>query len=595
MPMRQSLQMTTVSPDPGLLDLPWHIPLAEWPASILAALPRGLSRHVVRFVKLSGRVIAVKEIGETVAYKEYELLRDLKRLTVPSVDPVGVVAGRRAPDGEPLDSVLITKHLAYSMPYRTLFSQYLRPDTATRLIDALAILLVRLHLSGFYWGDVSLSNTLFRRDAGGFAAYLVDAETGDLHEKLTSGQRDYDLEIARVNIIGELMDLEAGGVLDETVDTVEVGETIVQRYSELWTELTESESFTAGESWRVAARIERLNDLGFDVGELTIATTEGGTEVVIEPKVVDAGHHKRRLMRLTGLDVGENQARRLLNDLDTYRAHEDRKDEDEEFVAHDWLTEVFEPATRAVPRDLRGKLEPAELYHEMLEHRWYLSENEGRDVPMPEAVGHYIESVLRHRPDEKAILGVDTATLQAFEDTAAFSVVDTGSVPAFDDAPMLRPVEEPDLVHDEPAATPSEEPEEVPAQETAEREVVVAAGGGAPAGDDEGAEDLAAATVQLEDLEPEDVEPEDVEPEGVPPEGVEPEGPAATELMPAASRTPALGGALPVGEVPAADGHGRTGQEPAEETTSVGKEKQAPPPRVSAVEKVRGWRPGHRA
>lgn len=444
MPVRQSLQMTTVSPDPALLDLPWHIPLAEWPASILAALPRGLSRHIVRFVKLSGRVIAVKEIGETVAYREYQLLRDLGRLNVPSVEPVGVVAGRTAPDGDVLDSVLITKHLAYSMPYRTLFSQYIRPDTANRLIDALAILLVRLHLAGFYWGDVSLSNTLFRRDAGGFAAYLVDAETGDLHEKLTSGQRDYDLEIARVNIIGELMDLEAGGVLDESVDTVEVGETIVQRYAELWAELTQAERFTAGESWRMAARIKRLNDLGFDVGELTMATTGDGTSLEIQPKVVDAGHHKRRLMRLTGLDVGENQARRLLNDLDTYGAHEDRKDEDEEFVAHDWLTEVFEPATRAVPRELRGKLEPAELYHELLEHRWYLSERADKDVRMSDAVADYIETVLRHRPDERAVLGVDAATLQALEDTATLSAIDPEALAGLADAPMLRPVVEPE-------------------------------------------------------------------------------------------------------------------------------------------------------
>ncbi len=441
--MPQSLQMTTVSPDPALLDLPWHIPLAEWPASILAALPRGLSRHVVRFVKLSGRVIAVKEIGESVAYREYELLRDLNRLGVPSVEPVGVVAGRRAPDGEPLDCVLLTKHLAYSMPYRTLFSQYIHPETGNKLLDALAILLVRLHLTGFYWGDVSLSNTLFRRDAGGFAAYLVDAETGDLHEHLTRGQREYDLEIARVNIIGELMDLEAGGVLDESVDPVEVGETIVARYTELWSELTESESFTSGDRWRVNARINRLNDLGFDVGELTINTTADGTAVEIQPKVVDAGHHKRRLMRLTGLDVQENQARRLLNDLDTYRAHEDLKDEDEEFVAHDWLTEVFEPAVRAVPKDLRGRLEPAELYHEVLEHRWYLSENEKRDVPMAEAVGHYIETVLRHRPDERAILGMDTATLRAIEETSAMTSIDIMETPSeFDDVPMLRPIEE---------------------------------------------------------------------------------------------------------------------------------------------------------
>jgi hypothetical protein len=439
--MPRSLQITAAAPDPALLDLPWHIPLAEWPASVLAALPRGISRHVVRFVKLSGRVIAVKEIGESVAYREYELLRDLNRLEIPCVEPVGVISGRRAPDGEELDTVLITKHLQYSLPYRALFSQHIRPDTAQRLIDALAVLLVRLHLTGFYWGDVSLSNTLFRRDAGEFAAYLVDAETGDIHEKLTAGQREYDLEIARVNIIGELMDLEAGGVLDEDVDTIEVGQTIVQRYTELWSELTAIETFADDQRWRVAARIRRLNALGFDVGELLISAGGDGDSVLIQPKVVDAGHHARRLMRLTGLDVQENQARRLLNDLDTYRAQENLQDEDEEFVAHDWLTEVFEPTVRAVPRDMRGKLEPAEIYHEVLEHKWYLSQELGRDIPTAQAVRSYIETVLRHRPDERAILELDTLTMRAIEDTGVFAPIrDTGTFDAIRDTGVLPAV-----------------------------------------------------------------------------------------------------------------------------------------------------------
>jgi hypothetical protein len=405
------LQITTVAPDSALLDLPWHVPLEDWPAETLAALPRGISRHIVRFARLSGRVIAVKEIGETVAYREYELLRQLSRIDVPSVEPLGVISGRTSPDGEPLEAVLLTEHLSFSLPYRALFSQSLRPDTATRLIDALAVLMVRLHLAGFYWGDVSLSNTLFRRDAETFAAYLVDAETGDLHDKLTDGQRAYDLEVARVNIIGELMDLQAGDFLEEEVDAVAIGAMLVERYDELWTTLTDAESFGLGERWRVQARIERLNDLGFDVGELDITTDVGGTTVSIQPKVVDAGHHSRRLMRLTGLDVQENQARRLLNDLDAYRAATDRQNEDESFVAHDWLTGVFEPAVRAVPRDLRLKLEPAQVFHELLDHRWFLSEQQRRDVPMNEATESYVRTILPYRPDEQAILGVSAADL----------------------------------------------------------------------------------------------------------------------------------------------------------------------------------------
>ncbi len=405
------LQITAASPDPALLDLPWPVPLEDWPDDALAALPRGISRHVVRFAHLSGRVIAIKEIREDLARREYGLLRLLRRLEVPCVEPVGVVTGRVAADGTALDPALVTRHLQFSLPYRALFSQSLRPDTATRLIDALAVLLVRLHLTGFFWGDVSLSNTLFRRDAGAFAAYLVDAETGELHDTLSDGQRAHDLEIARVNIAGELMDLQSGGLLDGDTDAVSTSEVIMGRYRSLWAELTSAESFEQGERWRVDARMRRLNDLGFDVGELSITTDIDGASVQIQPKVVDAGHHSRRLLRLTGLDAGENQARRLLNDLDSYRVALDRQGTSEEIVAHDWVAQVFEPVVRAVPAQLGGKLEPAEVFHEVLEHRWYMAEQRGADVPLPEVVADYLQNVLPTKPDEAAILGVDTESV----------------------------------------------------------------------------------------------------------------------------------------------------------------------------------------
>jgi len=406
-----SLNITAAQPDPALFDLPWHIPLVDWPEDIIAALPRGISRHIVRFVRMSGRVIAIKEIGQVVAHHEYEQLRALRRLDVPSVEPLAVVTGRKAPDGSPLEAVLITEHLQFSLPYRALFSRALRPDTATRFIDALSVLLVRLHLIGFYWGDVSLSNTLFRRDAGEFAAYLVDAETGRLYPELSEGQREYDLEVARVNIIGELMDLEAGEALEPDLDPLDVGASIVSRYRELWAELTASERISANERWRVTKRIERLNRLGFDVGELDMVTDIDGTTVVIQPKVVDAGHHSRRLLRLTGLDAEENQAQRLLNDLDEYRAATDRQNEDQWTVAHDWLDDVFEPVMSAIPRELRGKLEPAQIFHELLDHRWFMSQRENRDVPLPEAVHSYIDTVLRHRPEERAVVESETGKL----------------------------------------------------------------------------------------------------------------------------------------------------------------------------------------
>jgi hypothetical protein len=406
-----ALEITAARPDPAMLDLPWRVPLEEWPEEILAALPRGISRHVVRFVRLSGGVLAVKEIKTDLALREYQLLRNLNRLGMPCVEPFAVVSGRTSADGRELDACLVTRHLQFSLPYRALYSQSLRKGTATRLIDALAVLLVRLHLAGFWWGDVSLSNTLFRRDAGAFAAYLVDAETGELRQRLSDGQREHDLEIARVNIAGELMDLEAGGLLQEDRDPVEVSERIMTRYRDLWGELTGPELIDDRERWRVDDRMRRLNALGFDVDELEITTDIDGTSIRIQPKVVDSGHHSRRLLRLTGLDVRENQARRLLNDLDAFTAATGRQGEDEEIVAHEWLTRVYEPVTRHVPRELLAKLEPAEIFHEVLEHRWYLAERARHDIPIEEAIADYVASVLPGKPDEEAVLGIDTREL----------------------------------------------------------------------------------------------------------------------------------------------------------------------------------------
>ncbi len=398
------LQITGAPSDPDLIRLPWDVPLEEWPVHHLVTLPRGISRHVVRFARLSGRVYAIKEISTRYAKREYQLLWDLARHDAPAVEPVAVVTGRTAPDGSELDSALITRHLQFSLPYRAVLSGSVRPDTLTRLLDALAVLLVRLHLTGFYWGDCSLSNTLFRRDAGAFAAYLVDAETGELHPAISEGQRAHDIDVAHVNIYGEMLDLEAGGLLHPTIDPLAFAEQLVERYHRLWDELTEDEIIEEVDWHRVDQRVRRLNSLGFDVAEMMVRRKAGTSRLIVRPKVVDAGHHQRRLLRLTGLDVEENQARRLLNDLDSFRVSTGLRHEDEAIVAHRWLAEVFQPVVNAIPADLRRKLEPAQLFHEVLDHRWYMSEAAGKDVGLEAAVRSYVDNVLVHKPDEKAVI-----------------------------------------------------------------------------------------------------------------------------------------------------------------------------------------------
>jgi hypothetical protein len=310
--------------------------------------------------------------------------------------------------------VLITRHLEFSLPYRALFTGRAVSDLHNRLIDAVAELLVRLHLAGFFWGDCSLSNTLFRRDAGSLAAYLVDAETGELHPSLSDGQRSYDLSIAEENFAGELLDVmamlaEEGERPESNIeDPLAVAAYLRPCYESLWSELTRDEVIPPNERYRIDARLHRLNELGFDVEEFELLTVEGGYRLRLPIRVVEAGHHRRRLLTLTGLDVGENQARRLLNDLARFRAEleaAEGRSLPDSVVGHRWRAEVFEPAVAAIPANLHAKREPAELFHELLDHRWYRSEAAGHDVGMADAVASFSAQVLPEVPDERATIG----------------------------------------------------------------------------------------------------------------------------------------------------------------------------------------------
>jgi tRNA A-37 threonylcarbamoyl transferase component Bud32 len=394
-----ALRIVANRPDPALLGLPWSTPLEEWSEHVVP-LPRGLSRHVVRIVRPGSNTYAVKETVEELAFREYRLLRDLQRLGLPAVVPQGVVTGRVDEHGQELPAALLTQHLQFSLPYRSLFSHGLSADNLPSLVDALVVLLVRLHLADFYWGDVSLSNVLFRRNAGGFAAYLVDAETGELKPSLSEAMRDYDLTVAVENVFAELLDLQASDSLDHEVQALDIVEMLRERYRALWDELTAVEEFSSAEMWRLEQRVERLNDLGFDVDELDIVTDWDGEQIRIQPKVVELGHHRRELQALTGLNVEDGQARRLLNDIASFTAHFDLGREDRTLVANRWLTQIYEPIMEMVPPQARGKLEPAEIFHEILVHRWYLSERAGHEIGIFDTARDYIDTVLLKKPDE---------------------------------------------------------------------------------------------------------------------------------------------------------------------------------------------------
>jgi tRNA A-37 threonylcarbamoyl transferase component Bud32 len=404
------LQLANPSDHPLISGLPFAERLTDW------TLPRmhgvlGLHRHVVRLIELGDVSYVIKELPNHLVEREYRLLHQLQDDGLPTAEVVAAVTGKADDD----DGMLITRHLDYSIPYRTLLSGrgLTIPYLGDRVLDAMAGLLVRLHLAGYFWGDCSLSNTLFRRDAGALSAYVIDMETGEHYDTLSDGQRTFDLQIATENFAGGLLDLQAGKRLAADIDPWETTRLLEERYSNLWNELTAPADFAVDETFRIEQRLERLHDLGFDVEEMDIVGDPADGQLRYIPRVVEHGYHRQRLRSLTGLETTENQARRLLGDIRAFGAelHHRRAVESastgvalrslpENVVAVRWLDQQFEPLIASVPPAMFAKLEPAELYHQLLEHRWFLSEQRGTDVSLQAALDSYIPDVLVDAPDE---------------------------------------------------------------------------------------------------------------------------------------------------------------------------------------------------
>lgn len=386
-------------PSPGLLALPWHRPLATWgPDAVpLRELPVGPSRHLVRFVEVDGALWALKELPERLAVKEYDVLRTLEDKGLPAVRAAGLVTGV----GD--QAVLLTRYLTGSWQYRRLFLR-LPPNRAAhraRLLDAMAGLLVELHRHGVFWGDCSLANTLFSRDGQQLAAWLVDAETSEVHPALSAGQRELDLAILVENVAAGLVDVATW--LDRPPELHDVliaeAQRIPERYEALWSVLHQEPVFAFDDRYRAEAVVRELTDAGFVVDEVRLDPTgEAGPEgATVRLRVGTGGrrHHARLLEELAGVEAGEGQARVLLGDLrahrDAIRAAGGRRVGDSEAAAS-WWHDVVVPGTRRAHQAVGHVGAPLQAYCDLLEVRWLLSESAGHDVGTDAALAALAEN-----------------------------------------------------------------------------------------------------------------------------------------------------------------------------------------------------------
>ncbi|HEU5203719.1 MAG TPA: DUF4032 domain-containing protein [Candidatus Limnocylindrales bacterium] len=320
------------------------------------------------------------------------MLRHLESAALPAVSAVGLAT---SPERDA--AILATEYLAYSIQYRRLLLRFpLGPGPyRERLLDAMAWLLVDLHRAGVYWGDCSLANTLFRRDGDKIQAFLVDAETSEIHRSLSDGQRAYDLEILVENVAYGLADLAALQERPDGIDdAIDLAEGVRTTYTALWAEIHAATELAPDDRHAIRARIRAMNDLGFAVDEISLEPMAGGSGAVrLRVAVANRRFHVRKLERLTGIVALEGQARLLLNDLEEYRAwieYHEARELTEPDAAERWLEEVLEPALASLVPAIGPLRDPLQAYCDVLEEKWILSEMAGGDVGLEAAKEAYI-------------------------------------------------------------------------------------------------------------------------------------------------------------------------------------------------------------
>ena len=367
--------------NPGLLELDWARSIADWTTAQLVDLPRGISRHTVRFVAFDQGTYAIKELPLKAAQRDYETLRRLGDVNGPAVRPVGlVVRPHEDPTGEQ-GACLITRYIDYSFSYRELLSGGSFGPRREQLLDAFAMLLAELHLLGCFWGDCSLSNVLYRYDAGAIETRLVDGETASIYDTLSDARRQHDIEIMVENVAGEMADIaaEQGVSLDEA--DLHLGEDIAARYHAFWRELRAEDRIERHEHYRITERVDRLHELGFEVDEIQLVPHADGEHVHLKTRVADRNYHTNRLRDLTGIQAAENQARQLLSDLHYYEmTHSGSLPSNRALAAVRWRVEAFEPMLARLAQRIPPTDDPLQAYCDLLHHRYVISARRQQDV-----------------------------------------------------------------------------------------------------------------------------------------------------------------------------------------------------------------------
>ena len=365
-----------------LRNLPWHLPLEKWkrPSVRFIEIRSGLSRHVVRFVERKGMRFAIKETSFESAVREYDQYLRLRALGIPTLEPLGVVrrsegiatvptiAGRQY--HEQCTGYLITAVMEHVVPDSFLFRRGFSTANRRRIWDAIIRLFVEMHLNGVYWGDASLANMLIlfgNEHVPGLGqrthltAVLADAETVELHPVISPSLRNADVGFFLESMQWTEADLRASGVVRDPVMTRDDLQYVLQEYTRRIAVEQEMRSF----------ELVTLIDVDRLLGNFDVA----GYGALLLRHIHE---HKWFVSERLGKEISLEDA------------------------AGDWYREVFKPVCRLFKEyglpDFFPEKTAASLYVEIMEHKYFMSQHEGRDVGLVRALNDYATRFTAQEP-----------------------------------------------------------------------------------------------------------------------------------------------------------------------------------------------------
>lgn len=344
--------------------LPWQYPIDEWQQHGVKHLhiKRGLSRHPVVFVKVEDKNFVVKQIGFEVAQREIDNYKEMLRRGIPTLIPVGCVAREEEPltIETPVGTIYernltghtVTLLIDHVLPDSQLYRRPFKFENRRRIWDAVVDLFVELHANGIYWGDASLANTLIKfykveiphlGKKTQLQAFLADAETVEIHDSISDSlrQADIDFFLEAMEWLDE--DLRASGVSRDELATEQDKIYIQTQYARLYET-----------AWR-GRDFENLS--GLNIKKLLGAVRDPAYFDTLQKHIAE---HKWYLSERRQLEVAFAEA------------------------AQDWLQKIFIPVCELLKREgvldfFPGKT-AAEFYVEIMNHKYVLSREKGRDV-----------------------------------------------------------------------------------------------------------------------------------------------------------------------------------------------------------------------